>query len=168
MQGKATFRGHPLHLMLIPFPVAFWSGALVTDSAGAISHDPFWFRMSTVLVIMGTSSAVVAAVAGYVDYRTAPMSPRAHGIATGHMYWSLAALAAFALAWFLRAQVHASPLGIGTTVLGSALLFVAGYLGSELANRYRVGISDRSPDAGVASSPAPATAARPERAKRRR
>jgi uncharacterized membrane protein len=168
MQGKATFRGHPLHLMLIPFPVAFWSGALVTDTAGEISHDPFWFRMSTVLIIMGTSSAVVAAVAGYVDYRTAPMSARAHGIATGHMYWSLAALAVFALGWFLRARVPASPFGIGATVLGSALLFVAGYLGSELANRYRVGISDRSPDAAVASGAAPARAVRAERAKRRR
>ena len=143
MQGKATFRGHPVHLMLIPFPVAFWTGALLTDGAGVSSHDAFWFRMSAVLIAAGTVGAVVASVAGYVDYRTAAMSRRAHGVATGHMLWSLATLAVFALAWWLRATImrHAP----ASPQRSSALLFVAGYLGSELANRYRVGISDVSP-----------------------
>ena len=131
--------------MLIPFPVAFWSGALVTDGTGALSHDPFWFRMSFVLVAMGTIGAIVASIAGYVDYRTASMSRKAHGVATGHMYWSLGTLAVFALVWFLRARVYGSIAGIVATVAGGVLLFVAGYLGSELANRYRVGISDVDP-----------------------
>jgi uncharacterized membrane protein len=146
MQGKATFRGHPLHLMLIPFPVAFWTGALGTDVAGAASHDAFWFRMSATLVAMGTVGAVLASVAGYIDYRTAQMSRRAYGVATGHMVWSLATLAVFALAWYFRSAIFAAPAGVAATVAGGALLFVAGYLGSELANRYRVGISDESPD----------------------
>ncbi|MBD5605307.1 MAG: DUF2231 domain-containing protein [Candidatus Eremiobacteraeota bacterium] len=142
VQGKATFRGHPVHLMLIPFPVAFWTGALFTDVAGAFSHDGFYFRMSVVLVMMGTIGAVLASVAGYVDYRTAPMSAKARGVATGHMWWSLAALAVFAIAWFARAAIFASPAGIAATVAGAVLLFVAGYLGSELANRYRIGIGE--------------------------
>jgi uncharacterized membrane protein len=146
VQGKATFRGHPLHLILIPFPVAFWTGAMLTDGAGAASHDPFWFRMSYVLVAMGTAGAIAAAVAGFVDYRTVPMSPKAHGIATSHLIWSLATLAVFALAWYLRARTFGAPAGIALTFAGGTLLFVAGYLGSELANRYRVGISDETPD----------------------
>jgi uncharacterized membrane protein len=162
MQGKATFRGHPLHLILIPFPVAFWTGALGTDVAGAASHDAFWFRMSATLVAMGTVGAIVASVAGYVDYRTAPMSRRARGIATGHMLWSLATLVVFAVAWYFRSAIFAAPAGVAATAVGGALLFVAGYLGSELANRYRVGISDVSPDRDdVASAPL-------VRAKRRR
>jgi uncharacterized membrane protein len=167
MQGKATFRGHPLHLILIPFPVAFWTGALFTDSAGAFSHDRFWFRMSVALVAMGTVGAVVASVAGYVDYRTAAMPRRARRIATAHMFWSLGALAIFALAWLLRDSVHAAPLGIAATIAGAAALFVAGYLGSELANRYRIGISDASPDAGD-GEPATVAATAGLRAKRRR
>jgi len=159
VQGKATFRGHPVHLMLIPFPVAFWTGALLTDGAGVSSHDAFWFRMSAVLIAAGTVGAVVASVAGFVDYRTAAMSRRAHGVATGHMLWSLATLAVFALAWWLRATIYASRAGIAATIFGAALLFVAGYLGSELANRYRVGISDVSP---------PERDATARRAKRRR
>jgi uncharacterized membrane protein len=146
MQGKATYRGHPVHLMLIPFPVAFWTGALFTDGAAAYAHDPFWSRMSVSLVAMGTVGAVIASIAGYVDYRSVPMSRRARGIATGHMWWSLGTLAAFAVAWALRDAVHASPAGIAVTIVGAAGLFVAGYLGSELANRYRIGISEVSPD----------------------
>jgi uncharacterized membrane protein len=146
MQGKATFRGHPLHLILIPFPVAFWTGAMLTDGAGSAVHDPFWFRMSFVLVAAGTAGAVVAAVAGYVDYRTAPMSRKARSVATGHLYWSLATLAVFALVWYLRAHAYGSTLGIALTLFGGALLFVAGYLGSELANRHRIGIADVAPE----------------------
>jgi uncharacterized membrane protein len=162
MQGKAAFRGHPLHLMLIPFPIAFWTGALFTDGAGALTHDAFWFRMSTVLVAMGTAGAALASIAGYVDYRTAAMSRKAFGVATGHLVWSLATLAAFVLAWALRRAAHDSVYGIAATIGGGALLFVAGYLGSELANRYRVGISDVSPDGDGDGE------ARRARAKRRR
>jgi uncharacterized membrane protein len=136
--------------MILPFPVAFWTGALITDVTGAFLHDAFWFRMSAVLLMMGTIGAVLASVAGYVDYRTAPMSPKARSVATGHMVWSLVATAIFALAWFLRASTFASPSGIAATVFGAAVLFVAGYLGSELANRYRIGISDASPDRDAA------------------
>jgi uncharacterized membrane protein len=85
---------------------------------------------------------VLASVAGYVDYRTAPMSAKARGVATGHMWWSLAALAVFAIAWFARVAIFASPAGVVATVAGAVLLFVAGYLGSELANRYRIGIGE--------------------------
>jgi uncharacterized membrane protein len=28
MQGKATIGGHPIHPMLIPFPIGFFTGAL--------------------------------------------------------------------------------------------------------------------------------------------
>ena len=56
--------------MLVPFPVAFWTGALATDVMGAFSHDPFWFRMSVALIFMGSAGALAAAIFGYVDYRT--------------------------------------------------------------------------------------------------
>lgn len=31
MQGKARIKDHPIHPMLVPLPIAFWSGSLVAD-----------------------------------------------------------------------------------------------------------------------------------------
>ena len=145
MQGKANFRGHPLHLILISFPVAFWTGALFTDAVGAVRHDGFWFQMSVVLVAMGTVIAVLASICGYIDYLTVRMTRKARSVATGHLYWSLAATATFALAYLLRMHDAQSPFGIALTVGGALVLLVGGYLGSELANRYRIGILEAPP-----------------------
>jgi uncharacterized membrane protein len=145
MQGKANFRGHPLHLMLISFPVAFWTGALVTDGVGAWLRDDFWFHMSVVLIAMGLVGALPAAVCGYVDYRTVRMTRKARSIAIGHLWWSLAAIAIFAAALYARAAAWHATWGIVLTLGGGGVLLVGGYLGSELANRYRIGILEREP-----------------------
>jgi uncharacterized membrane protein len=134
--------------MLIPFPVAFWTGALFTDATGGLTHDPFWFRMSVALIAMGNIGGLCAAVAGYIDYRTVPLSAKARSLATGHLQWSLATMAAMLAALAFRLHDHASLLGIGLTITGSLLLFVGGFLGSELTNRHRIGVleqPDREP-----------------------
>jgi uncharacterized membrane protein len=143
LQGKANFRGHPLHLMLISFPVAFWSGTLATDALGHWTADVFWYRMSVALIAMGTLTGVLASIFGYVDYLTAPMPRKAKRIATLHMFGSLATLVVFPLAFVLRRTDHASTLGIALTVAGALVLLVAGYWGSELAVRYGVGLPER-------------------------
>jgi uncharacterized membrane protein len=146
VQGKATFRGHPLHLMLVSFPIAFWSGALVTDGIGAAAHDPFWYHMSVALVAFGSLTAVPAGILGYIDYQTAPMSRKAKRVGGQHMLWSLGSIVVFPVAFALRATDWSSRAGILVTVAGSLVLLVAGYYGSELANRYRVGIAERLPE----------------------
>jgi uncharacterized membrane protein len=145
VQGKATFRGHPLHLMLVSFPIAFWSGALVTDGIGVAVRDPFWYHMSVALVAFGSLTAVPAGILGYVDYQTAPMSRAAKRVGGQHMLWSIGAIVVFPVAFALRASDWSSRIGIIATVVGSLVLLVAGYYGSELANRYRVGIAERAP-----------------------
>jgi uncharacterized membrane protein len=142
MQGKATFRGHPLHLMFVSFPVAAWTGAVATDLAGARSVDPFWYRMSVTLIAAGIATGALAAVFGYVDYRTVPMTRRAKRIATAHFVASLLTLAVYVAALVIRDSDAASFGGIALSYVGAALLFAGGYWGSELANRFHVGISN--------------------------
>lgn len=147
MQGKANFRGHPLHLILVSFPVAFWTGALFTDAVGGWLHDGFWLRMSVVLIAMGTAVAVPASICGYVDYLTVRMTRKARGLARAHLFWSLGATAVFALA--LYARVHGWRWGTALSVSGGCVLLVGAYLGSELSNRFRVGIRDLPSTTGV-------------------
>jgi uncharacterized membrane protein len=145
VQGKANFRGHPLHLILISFPVALWTTALFTDSVGTWQHDHFWFRMSVVLIAIGTAVAVPAAACGYIDYRTVPMQHAARRVASRHMWWSLGATALFALTLALRIYSGRSRWGIVLTIVADGVLLVGGYLGSELANRFHIGVADAPP-----------------------
>jgi uncharacterized membrane protein len=144
MQGKATVRGHPVHLMLVSFPVAFWTGALGTDITGGLTHDPFWFRVSVVAIAAGTVIGALAALAGYIDYATVAMARAARRTATGHLWWSVAAIVVFATAWGVRAGTPGSPPGIALTAVGSAIFLIGGYFGSELSARYGVGVRERS------------------------
>ncbi len=131
--------------MLISFPVAFWSGALITDAIGAGTGDGFWFRMSVVLIAMGTIGGLLASIFGYIDYLTVPMSKRARFVATCHLSASLATIVVFAVAFALRANHERSPLGIAVTVLGALGLLIGGFFGSELSNRFGIGVLERAP-----------------------
>lgn len=142
MQGKATIAGHPIHPMLIPFPIAFFVGALISD---IISHwgDPvFWPRMSVVLIGLGILGALVAALFGFIDFATAPLSEGAKKTATTHMALNLVVVAIFAVAFYVRLGDATSVAGYALTVLGVVILAVAGYLGGKLVFEGGVGMKD--------------------------
>jgi uncharacterized membrane protein len=128
--------------MLISFPIGLWTGAFATDVAGEFLRDPFWFRMSVVLLGMGNLTGVAATVFGVVDYLTAPMAQAAKRVATSHMLWSGLALALFLAAFFLRLGDHGARAGIVLTALGALAFGAGGYLGSALVIEHRVGIPD--------------------------
>lgn len=75
MQGKATLADHPIHPMLVAFPIGFFGAVLVTDVISIWGNPAFWPRMSTWLIAYGVIAALLAAAFGFVDYLTAPMSP---------------------------------------------------------------------------------------------
>jgi len=140
MQGKATFLGHPIHPLLVPFPIAFFVGALISD---IISHwgDPiFWPRMSVVLIGLGIVGALLAAVFGFIDYLTAPLSEGAKKTATTHLTLNLIVVVIFVIAFFVRFGDATSTIGYVLTVLGVLVLFVSGYLGGKLVFEGGVGM----------------------------
>lgn len=140
MQGKATLGGHPIHPMLVPFPIAFFIGALITD---IISHwgDPiFWPRMSVVLIGLGIIGALLAAIFGFIDYMTAPLSEGAKKTATTHLALNLIVVVIFIIAFFVRLGDATSTLGYVLTVLGVIVLFFSGYLGGKLVFEGGVGM----------------------------
>ena len=94
------------------------------------------------LIAAGLATGTAAAIFGYVDYLTIPMTRRAKGIAKAHLVTSLVTLALYAVAALLRSGDDGSPAGIAVSCAGALALLAGGYYGSELAHRYRVGISD--------------------------
>lgn len=143
--SKAAVAGHPIHPMLIPFPIAFLGIALVTDIVYWSVGDPFWARASLWLIGAGIVSAVLAAVAGLVDFLgVKPVRQfRAawiHVIGNG----TVVALAVVNLLLRLDSPAEAVvPSGFVLSLITTGLLVVTGWYGGELAYRHRVGVMSR-------------------------
>lgn len=151
MRSRASYKGHPIHPALIPFPFAFLYGAFLFDLAGRLTDRPSWWTTGAHLAIAGIAMALVAAVPGLIDYRyTVPPDSTGKTRATRHMVVNLVAVALFAIAWWLRGTASATP-GVAQLVLegaGLALLTAGGWMGGVLVNRNQIGVDPRYANAG--------------------
>jgi nitrite reductase/ring-hydroxylating ferredoxin subunit/uncharacterized membrane protein len=146
MRSKASFRGHPIHPALIPFPLAFLYGGFFFDLAGRLAERPAWWTTGSYLSLLGIAAALIAAVPGFIDYfMTVP--PRSSGKkrATKHMLVNLGAVILFAAAWAVRGNSDALP---SMTVLvcegiAIALLTAGGWMGGVLVSRNQIGVDHR-------------------------
>jgi nitrite reductase/ring-hydroxylating ferredoxin subunit/uncharacterized membrane protein len=151
MKSKAILLGHPVHPMLIPFPVAFLTGAFIFDAAGMFIDKPSWWTTGGHLSVLGIATALLAAVPGFIDYLyTVPPKSSGKQRATRHLLVNLTAVALFAIAWTLRAE-SSSPPGFVTVALEgaglTALLFGA-YMGGTLVTRNLISVDHRYAQAG--------------------
>lgn len=151
MRSKASFRGHPSHPALIPFPLAFMAGAFVFDLAGVITSAPALWTTGAHLALAGVVTGVVAAIPGLVDFiYTVPPDSSGKKRAFRHMLSMVSAMLMFALARWLRGDAASQPdaLVLGIEALGVAALFFGGWLGGTLVSRNQVSVDHRYANAG--------------------
>jgi nitrite reductase/ring-hydroxylating ferredoxin subunit/uncharacterized membrane protein len=151
VRSKASFRGHPIHPALIPFPFAFLYGAFLADVAGRVASRPLWWTIGAHLAVAGIVTALVAAVPGFIDYvYTVPPRSTGKRRATRHMLANLSAVALFAAAWWMRGSFDAMPgaTQLAFEALGAALLGAGGWMGGVLVNRNQIGVDHRYAHAG--------------------
>lgn len=151
MRSKASFRGHPIHPTIIPFPFAFLTGAFFFDVVGvATARDSLWITGGH-LAIAGIGAAILAAVPGFIDYLyTVPPQSTGKQRATRHMIVNLAAVGLMVFASIARRGMIDGP---NTFVLalefGALVLLTAGgWMGGVLVNRNQIGVDHRYAGAG--------------------
>lgn len=147
-QGRATLLGHPLHPMIIPFPIAFLIGALGADLAFAFNGDPFWARSALRLLGAGFVSGILAGLVGTLDFMTAT---RARRVSAGwiHMFGNVTVLVLAAANYLLRLEDAAGyvlPTGLLLSLVTTVLLIVTGWYGGELSYRHRIGVAPDGED----------------------
>jgi nitrite reductase/ring-hydroxylating ferredoxin subunit/uncharacterized membrane protein len=150
MRSKASFRGHPLHPALIPFPFAFLTGAFVFDAAGRLADRPSWWTTGGHLALAGVVAALIAAVPGLVDYLyTVPPHSTGKRRATRHMIVNLLAVALVAIAWVMRRDmVGPSTSILALELVALALLVAGGWMGGVLVSRNQISVDHRYANAG--------------------
>jgi nitrite reductase/ring-hydroxylating ferredoxin subunit/uncharacterized membrane protein len=151
MRSKAHLNGHPIHPMLVGFPVAFIVAALVFDFAGRLGGWPVPWAAGAYLSLAAVGSGLLAAVPGLIDYLYA-VPPRSSGKrrATMHALVNGSALLACALGWLFRDTATLEP-GWGTLLLeglAAGLIVWGGWLGGTLAYRNQIGVDHRYANAG--------------------
>jgi nitrite reductase/ring-hydroxylating ferredoxin subunit/uncharacterized membrane protein len=151
MKSKATLLGHPAHPMLIPFPFAFLTGAFVFDAIGWLRDVPSLWTTGAYLSLAGIATAVLAALPGLIDYLyTVPPDSSAKSRAIKHMVVNLSAVAAFAVAWWIRGDLTVRPNlpVVALEAVGLALLAAGAYMGGTLVTRNLIGVDHRYAQAG--------------------
>lgn len=135
---------HPLHPMVVPFPIAFLITAVATDMAFLLTADEFWLRLSLWLLGAGTFMGIVAGLIGAAELLII-RSIRRRAAAWSHFVVAVMLLSVAFLNWFIRWSdpIEALlPWGFGLSVLGLLLVSVAGWLGGKLVFEERVGVKE--------------------------
>ena len=162
MESRVKLAGHPVHQMLIVFPLGLLATAVAFDVLFLITDNPLWTQAAFYMIGAGVVTGLAAAVPGVVDWLAIPRGTRANRIGLIHGAGNVVVIALFGLSWFMRRDNPAAPPteAVVAGLLGAGLSIVTAWLGGELVARLGVGVDDGAHlDASSSLTRAPAAAA---------
>jgi uncharacterized membrane protein len=146
MYSKIKIAGHPVHPMLIAFPVASYTGTLAGYAVYAANGHQFWLNLAIALNLIGVCTAAAAALPGLADWAfgiprgsAAKKAGVIHaGLNVAALGLFLAALVSYAADW--NGPATSATLGVVLSAIGVVLTVMAGFFGWMLVQDYHVGI----------------------------
>jgi len=144
MKSKVTIAGHPVHPMLIPFPLALWATSFVADVLFYFLKYPTLLIISKFMIAAGCLGAIAAAIPGIIDW-LAIRDGEVKRVANWHARLNIAALVVFAISFLLRMGRYSELVSRRLTIpfllslVGVILISISGWLGGELVFRYGIG-----------------------------
>ena len=150
MRAKASFKGHAIHQMLIPFPLAFLVGAFVFDATGVLLDRPPLWATGAHLALAGILAALLAATPGVIDLIWAvPPKSTGKSRALKHAASNLSATVLFLIAWVTRPDAAEPGMAtLGLEGAGLVLLTMGSWMGGTLVDRNQIGVDHRYARAG--------------------
>ena len=144
MDSKVKLAGHPVHPMLIVFPLGLLATAVVFDIIYLVSDNSEWTLVAYYMIGAGIIGGLVAAVAGWLDWFNIPSGTRARRIGLWHGVGNVIVVGLFIVSWVLRRDTPTAPPteAIVAGLAGLVLAAVTGWLGGELVDRLGVGVDE--------------------------
>ena len=145
MESKAKLFGHPIHPMLIVFPLGLFIMAVLADIAYMVTDHIAFAAVAYWNIAGGVVGGLLAAVFGFIDWLAIPAKTRAKSVGLYHGLGNVVVVALFAVSWLTRRQIDGHVPSLAASVLGIvgiALGAVTGWLGGELVDRLGVGVDD--------------------------
>jgi uncharacterized membrane protein len=145
MESHAKLLGHPVHPMLIVYPVGLLSAAVLFDLLYLATNKEQLATFSFWAILAGVVGGLAAALFGLIDWLAIPRETRAKRIGMYHGLGNLVVVGLFVLSFLTRMSdatylPDTTPLLLG--VLGLAIALMTAWLGGELVFRLRVGVDD--------------------------
>lgn len=152
MESHIKVLGHPVHPMLIVYPLGLLSTAVIFDVLYVATSNPDLATFSFWALAAGLIGGLAAAVFGLIDWVAIPKGTRAKRVGAFHGVGNLVVVFLFALSFLMRigdAAYLPDTLPFVLAILGGGTALVTAWLGGELVYRLRVAVDD---DAGLDAS----------------
>jgi uncharacterized membrane protein len=147
MDSHAKALGHPIHPMLIVYPLGLLSTAVIFDICYLITDRDGFPVAAAYAIAAGVIGGLVAAVFGLIDWLAIPADTRAKRIGLVHGLGNVVVTALFVVSWLLRWRADdwtPNAVALACGFVGVALAAVTGWLGGELVDRLGVGVDDNA------------------------
>jgi uncharacterized membrane protein len=142
MESKAKLFGHPLHPILVVFPLGLLATSVIFDVVFLLTDNTTLADVAYWMIVAGIVGGLLAAPFGLIDWLAIPVGTRAKSIGALHGAGNVVVLLLFAVSWYVRGRAEAAP---GTfayvcSFLGVGLALLTGWLGGELVDRLGIGV----------------------------
>jgi uncharacterized membrane protein len=103
------FLGHPVHQMLVVFPLGLLATAVVFDLIYLVGSSPTMAVVSYWMIAAGVIGGLLSAPFGWIDWFGIPRGTRAKSIGLWHGVGNIVVLLLFVVSWFVRNELPEQP-----------------------------------------------------------
>lgn len=135
------FFGHPIHPMLVVFPLGLFVTAVVFDVLYLSAGNPAFPTVSFYMIAAGVIGGLLAAIFGFIDWLGLQSNTRAKTLGLWHGIGNFVIVVLFAISWLLRqdnANFSPDSLALILSFAGVGLALITGWIGGELVYRLSV------------------------------
>jgi len=138
------FLGHPVHQMLIVFPLGLLATAVIFDLIYLLGDSATMAIVSYWMIAAGVIGGLVAAPFGWLDWFAIPPGTRAKSIGMWHGAGNVIVMLLFAASWFVRHELPEQPdtVALLLSFTGAGVALLTGWLGGELVDRLGIGVDE--------------------------
>ena len=143
MESRVKLFGHPVHPMLIVFPLGLLATAVIFDIIYLISGNDLLPSASYYMIAAGVLGGLLAAIFGFIDWTALPKDTRAKNLGLWHGLGNFVIVLLFIGSWLLRRDnINFVPdrLALILSFAATALALITAWIGGELVYRLGVGV----------------------------
>ncbi|MCC5961958.1 MAG: DUF2231 domain-containing protein [Rhodobacteraceae bacterium] len=150
-ESKIAIAGHPLHAMLVAFPIALTMSVLGADLLYWWTADGFWARAAGWATFGAFLMGVIAGITGTIELLMV-QGIRNRSASWTHFILAVMLLSVLGANWGVRVgdyEAAVLPLGLLISVLAAGLTAVTGWHGGKLVFDYQIGTKLSHPRPGT-------------------